>query len=282
MSPDRGRRVLIVNADDYGLTPGVSAGILRAHRHGIVSSTTALAVGPAFAAHAPALVDSGLPTGAHLGVVGEDPPVLSAREVPSLVDEHGRFPLTWKTFVRRAALGRIDPDDLRHEFRAQLDVLRSAGVDPTHIDAHQNLHLWPTVTTVVLELAREQRIPALRLTRTRQWSPTSFGVRTLSAVLERRARRAGMVVPAASTGLDEAGHLDPARLVASIASLAASGAASAELATHPGEADDPDRVRYRWGYTWPDELEALCSPAAREAVRRSGFELGSFAELVEP
>jgi len=282
VSPDRGRRVLIVNADDYGLTPGVSAGILRAHRHGIVSSTTALAVGPAFAAHAPALVDSGLPTGAHLGVVGEDPPVLSAREVPSLVDEHGRFPLTWKTFVRRAALGRIDPDDLRHEFRAQLDVLRSAGVDPTHIDAHQNLHLWPTVTTVVLELAREQRIPALRLTRTRQWSPTSFGVRTLSAVLERRARRAGMVVPAASTGLDEAGHLDPARLVASIASLAASGAASAELATHPGEADDPDRVRYRWGYTWPDELEALCSPAAREAVRRSGFELGSFAELVEP
>jgi len=282
VSPDRGRRVLIVNADDYGLTPGVSAGILRAHRHGIVSSTTALAVGPAFAAHAPALVDSGLPTGAHLGVVGEDPPVLSAREVPSLVDEHGRFPLTWKTFVRRAALGRIDPDDLRHEFRAQLDVLRSAGVDPTHIDAHQNLHLWPTVTTVVLELAREQRIPALRLTRTRQWSPTSFGVRTLSAVLERRARRAGMVVPAASTGLDEAGHLDPARLVASIESLAASGAASAELATHPGEADDPDRVRYRWGYTWPDELEALCSPAAREAVRRSGFELGSFAELVEP
>ncbi|MFM7508138.1 MAG: ChbG/HpnK family deacetylase [Actinomycetota bacterium] len=282
MSPDRGRRVLIVNADDYGLTPGVSAGILRAHRDGIVSSTTALAVGPAFATHARALVDSGLPTGAHLGVVGEDPPVLSAREVPSLVDEHGRFPLTWRTFVRRAALGRIDTDDLRREFRAQVDVLRSAGVDPTHIYAHQNLHLWPSVTTVVLELAREQRIPALRLTRTRQWSPTSFGVRTLSALLERRARRAAMVVPAASTGLDEAGHLDPDRLVASIESLAASGAASAELATHPGEADDPDRVRYRWGYTWPDELEALCSPAAREAVRRSGFELGSFAELVEP
>jgi predicted glycoside hydrolase/deacetylase ChbG (UPF0249 family) len=282
VSTSGGHRVLIVNADDYGLTPGVSAGILRAHRDGIVSSTTALAVGPAFATHARALVDSGLPTGAHLGVVGEDPPVLSAREVPSLVDEHGRFPLTWRTFVRQAALGRIDTDDLRREFRAQLDVLRSAGVDPTHIDAHQNLHLWPTVTTVVLELAREQRIPALRLTRTRQWSPTSFGVRTLSALLERRARRAGMVVPAASTGLDEAGHLDPARLVASIESLAASGAASAELATHPGEADDPDRVRYRWGYTWPDELEALCSPAAREAVRRSGFELGSFAELVEP
>ena len=189
MSPTAGRRLLIVNADDFGLTPGVCAGILRAHRDGIVSSTTALAVGPAFAANARALVDSGLPTGAHLAVIGEDPPVLGASEVPSLVDGRGRFPLSWRTFVRRAALGRVDPEDLRRECSAQLDVLHDAGVRPTHVDAHQNLHLWPSVATVVVDLARERDIPAVRLTRTRRWTPTSLGVRALSARLERRVRR---------------------------------------------------------------------------------------------
>jgi predicted glycoside hydrolase/deacetylase ChbG (UPF0249 family) len=281
VSPTAKRRLLIVNADDFGLTPGVCAGILRAHRDGIVSSTTALAVGPAFVANAPSLVDSGLPTGAHLAVIGEDPPVLGASEVPSLVDGRGRFPLSWRTFVQRAALGKVDPDDLRRECAAQLDVLYDAGVRPTHVDAHQNLHLWPSVAAVVLDLARERDIPAVRLTRTRRWTPTSLGVRALSTRLERRVRRAGLTVPAASMGLDEAGHLDVDRLVASIAELDVTGATSAELATHPGEAVDPDRDRYRWGYTWPAELEALCSPAARTAVQRSGFTLGSFADLLD-
>jgi len=275
-----GARLLIVNADDFGLTPGVCNGILRGHRDGIISSTTALAVGPAFASHAPALVDSGLPTGAHLAVVGEDPPVLAAREIPTLVDEHGRFPLSWRTFVRRAALGRIDREDLRREFRAQIEVLRAAGVQPTHIDAHQNVHLWPSVADVVIEVARDEGIPALRLTRSHVWTPTSLGVRTLSASLERRARGAGMAVPAASTGLDEAGHLTRTRLLTAVAELAATGAPSAELATHPGEADDPERARYDWDYTWPDELAALCAPETRDAVARAGFELGSFADLV--
>ena len=280
MSGGSGTRLLIVNADDFGLTPGVCTGILRGHRDGIISSTTALAVGPAFGAHATALVDSGLPTGAHLAVVGEDPPVLSAREIPTLVDEHGRFPLSWTTFVRRAALGRIDRDDLRREFRAQIAVLRDAGVQPTHIDAHQNIHLWPSVANVVIDVAQQEGISALRLTRTHVWTPTSLGVRTLSVALERRARRAGMRVPAASTGLDEAGHLTQQRLLTAVDELAATGAPSAELATHPGAADDPERARYRWNYTWPDELAALCSAETRDAVARSGFELGSFADLV--
>ncbi|MFZ4518389.1 MAG: ChbG/HpnK family deacetylase [Microthrixaceae bacterium] len=275
-------RLLVVNADDFGLTPGVSRGILRAHRDGIVSSTTALAVGPAFAAHATALVDSGLPTGAHLAVVGEDPPVLSAAEVPTLVDGRGRFPLTWKQFVARAARGRVDPDDLRREFTAQFDVLEAAGVRPTHVDAHQNLHLWPSVAGVVLEVAAARGVRAMRLTRTSVWTATSGGVRTLSALLARRARAAGFAVPAASTGLDEAGHLSEERLVDAVAWLGGTGAPTAELACHPGEFDDPDRARYEWGYWWPDELDALCSAAARAAVDRAGFRLASFADLPSP
>ncbi|MDP9418579.1 MAG: ChbG/HpnK family deacetylase, partial [Actinomycetota bacterium] len=80
------RRLLIVNADDYGLTAGVSRGILRAHREGIVTSTSVLAVAPGFATTVGWLGESPqLDVGAHLAAVGEDPPLLSAAEIPTLV-----------------------------------------------------------------------------------------------------------------------------------------------------------------------------------------------------
>lgn len=272
-------RLLIVNADDFGLTPGVCRAILAASERGIVTSTTALAVAPAFDAWAADLRDSGLAVGAHLCAVGEDPPLLTAAEVPTLVDSSGRFPLTWRQFLARAARGGIDSDDLRREFSAQIDLLQGAGLTLTHVDAHQNLHLWPTVARVALDLARERQIGAVRVTRSSKWGPTAAGVRVLSAALQRRARSAGMVFPAASTGLDEAGHLELGRLVAAVERLGRSGARTAEIAVHPGEPDDPDRSRYRWGYQWADELSALCAPQVSGAVAGAGFRLGSFAEL---
>ena len=61
--------------------------------------------------------------------------------------------------------------------------------------------------------------------------------------------------------------------------LAASRAPSAELATHPGEPDDPARERYHWGYQWDAELAALTSGTVRHAVKEYGFSLGTFADL---
>ena len=61
--------------------------------------------------------------------------------------------------------------------------------------------------------------------------------------------------------------------------LGAHGAQSVELGIHPGEHDDADLARYEWGYRWGDELDALVSPEARDAVERNGFTLGSYAAL---
>ncbi|MGH9267108.1 MAG: hypothetical protein ACRD0D_02920, partial [Acidimicrobiales bacterium] len=59
--------------------------------------------------------------GVHLAAVGEDPPLLSRSEVPTLFAGRGS-PLceTWSGFLRRAVAGRVDPDDVRREFTAQL------------------------------------------------------------------------------------------------------------------------------------------------------------------
>jgi len=279
-SSQAGERLLIVNADDFGLTPGVCEAVLVAHERGIVTSTSALVVGPAWDQYASALASSGIGVGAHLCVVGEDPPVLSASEVPTLVNAIGRFPLTWKQFVVRAAMGRVDTADLRREFAAQIERMTQAGVRLTHIDSHQNLHQWPQVSSVLFELAAEHGIGAARVTRSSSWSPPALGVRVLGGRFERACRRAGVVTPAGSTGLDEAGRLSLPTLTAAIARLGQSGVATAEVASHPGLADDPARERYEWGYRWSEEFEALQHPSARAAVESAGFELGDFGDLV--
>jgi predicted glycoside hydrolase/deacetylase ChbG (UPF0249 family) len=274
------RPLLIVNADDYGLTEGVSRAILDAHRDGIVTSTSVLALAPAFATTVGWLDDApALGTGAHLALVGEDPPLLSAREIPSLVDQRGRLDLSWRRFLPRAAARRVDPDDVRRELDAQIEAIRGAGVVIDHLDTHQNLHLWPSVRQVVMELGEAHDVRVIRVTRSTARSPVGVVVSRLARDLEARCDRAGWAYAAASTGLDEAGNLEQRRMIDALRRLYATGAPSAELATHPGQAGDPDLARYEWDYRWGDELAALRSPDVRAEVDALGFRLGTFGDL---
>jgi predicted glycoside hydrolase/deacetylase ChbG (UPF0249 family) len=274
--------LLIVNADDFGLTPGVTRGIAVGHRDGVITSTSMLAVAPSFPLAA-AMAASGdlddLGIGVHLAAVGEDPPLLSAKEVPSLVDRRGAFWQSWRQFLPRVAAGRIDREDLRREFTAQVERARSVGVPLTHVDTHQHLHLWPLVRDVVIEVAATAGIDAIRATRTSGRGPKARGIGRLARGLADSAERAGMRHPRAFAGLDEAGHLTGPVLCGAIEALGASQVPSAEIGCHPGEADDPERRRYRWGYAWPEELAGLRSPAARTAIDAGGFRLGTFADL---
>jgi len=275
-------RLLIVNADDYGLTAGVCRAIVRAHQDGIVTSTSALALGPAFGACSSLLDDAPeLGVGVHLAVVGEDPPLLGASEIPTLVDQDGRLPLSWKRFLPRAFAGRVDVADLRRELNAQLDAVGEAlpGRTLTHIDTHQHLHLWPPLGALVIDLARQRAIPAVRVTRSAGRGGRALVVNRLARRFDTRAIASGLRTTDAFAGFDEGGTLATDRLVRTIDRLGGSGAQSVEVGTHPGEHDDDDLTRYEWGYRWSDELDALLSPEARAAVERNGFTLGSYAAL---
>ena len=273
-------RLLVVNADDMGLTPGVCRAVRRAHLDGVVTSTSVLAVGTAFEQAAATVRDAGdLGLGAHLAIVGEDRPLLSAREVPTLVDREGRFPLSYRTVVARGVAGRIDADDVAREFRAQLERVRGIGVPVTHLDTHQHTHLWPAVAAVVVGLAREAGIPSVRLPGSRRRGPLGAGVRMLAGRLRLRLDRAGMHTTDGYAGLDEAGHLDGERFAGALRQLTDDGVATAEVNTHPGEAGDSDLSRFDWGYRWADELSMLTAPSTRALVERLGWRLGTFADV---
>jgi chitin disaccharide deacetylase len=272
--------MLIVNADDYGLTTAVSQGILHAHRQGVVTSTSVLALAPGFRPSAPWLRDEErLGIGAHLAAVGEDPPLLSAREIPTLVDRRGRLPISWRRLLPRLLARRVDPADIAREFAAQLGAIRSEGLTVDHLDTHQHVHLWPGVREVVLDLAVRAGVPAVRVTRSNERSLVGSTVRRFAKKLEAEARVDGLAFPGDAAGLDEAGRLDTATAVTALDRLAASAQACVELSAHPGAHDDPDRDRYRWNYRWGAELDALCAPEVRATIDRHAFRLGTYADI---
>ena len=206
-----------------------------------------------------------LGVGVHLAVVGEDPPLLTRSEIPSLLDRDGRLPSSWRRFLPRAFAGRIDVADLRRELNAQLDAVSGAlpGRTLTHLDTHQHLHLWPPFGSLVIELARERGIPAVRVTRSVGRGGRSLVVNRLGRRFDTKASAAGLRTTDAFAGFDEGGTLVTDALVRTIDRVGATDAHSVEIGIHPGEHGDADLARYEWGYRWAEELDALLSPEAR-------------------
>lgn len=274
---------LVVTADDLGLTPGINAAVMACHDRGLVTATSLLAVGMAFDDAARLLRERpSLELGAHLALVGEDPPLLSPRSIPTLVDASGRFPLSYRTVVARALAGRLDPDDVRRELAAQLERVLGLGLPVTHVDTHQHTHLWPSVGQVVVDLAREAGVPAVRTTTSHSHGPVGLAVRTLAVPLGRRVRRAGLAGTADYAGLDEAGSMNRERLARTLHAAARRGADTLEVNLHPGTAGEASLSRFAWGYRWAEEATALTDPATRAIVEHLGYELVGFSALPSP
>ena len=130
-------RLLIVNADDLGMHPAVNRGVLDAIENGIAQSCSLMAPCPA-AADALALLRERphVPFGVHLTLVRDTPAdtwTPLSRDVPTLVDPIGRlFPHAQAARL----LAGLRIDDVRREFRAQLDMVLATGLRPTHLDFH--------------------------------------------------------------------------------------------------------------------------------------------------
>ncbi|PYN87300.1 MAG: hypothetical protein DMD87_15595 [Candidatus Rokuibacteriota bacterium] len=245
-------RRLIVNADDFGLTPGVSAGILSAHRHGIVTSTTLLVTAAIDAEQLAALRDSGLGVGIHVNLTLGRP--LSGGH--SLVDADGRF-------VRdaRHAAARADARDVEREVNAQIEkfayLMRR---EPTHLDTHHHVGLLPPVTEVVLDAARRLGV----------------AVRSQNAPARARALTAGLKTPDHFFG--ESGPGAYWSLARTLAHLRALPSGVSEFMAHPGWCDAA--LSYsRYGRQRETEMIGVGTSAARAAASSLGITLCHFGEL---
>ena len=146
---------LIVNADDYGHSPGISMGIRQAHLEGIVTSTTAMMNRPLAPAELTIAVRAcpKLGIGVHL-VLTTGKPVLAAEKVSTLVDSQGKF-LKLPVLVER--LNRIAVDQVWAEWNAQIEkFIRHYGKNPDHLDSHHHCsYFTPVLFERMIRLAEQ-------------------------------------------------------------------------------------------------------------------------------
>jgi predicted glycoside hydrolase/deacetylase ChbG (UPF0249 family) len=254
---------LVVNADDFGFTRDVNAGIVEAHRNGILTATTLMANGDAF-----------------------DDAVRLAKETPSLdigchlvlVGAPG-FPLTIPQLVRAVALGRIRIYD---ELMKQVRRIVDAGLSPTHLDTHKHTHLLPPVLEAVARISEEFRIPWVRRPFDFPLQPGGVGWKNRlmrlmsgrfgSALARHHCRSTDWFAGFRLTGRYRSGDL--AELIRALPE------GVTEFMCHPGRCGDELRsARTRLKESREEELRALTSPEVRAALAGAGVKLCSFREL---
>ena len=253
---------LVVTADDLGLSPGVTRGILESHKGGIVRSAS-LMVTFASSPEAAALsrMEPDLEVGLHLDFVGGEP-VSDPSRVASLCDDQGRF---WRLpeFSWRLFTGRIRASDLATEVRAQAALARSWGHLPLAWDSHRHVHLMPPVARVVGRIAHDEGVRWVRRARSpRFWTGPKAGALGVASLASALAYR-GIAGPSWYVDLTSA---RPRPDAASVALLAAYGGVG-EISAHPGYVDDGlrdtgDAVQS----VRPDDLHLLTDPLLRTAL----------------
>ena len=132
-------RLLIINADDFGMCHSVNQAVMQALAFGIVQSTTLMVPCP-WVTHAIHFLQSNpnIHFGVHLTVISDWKdyrwgPVLPKDQVASLLDEDGYF---YNFYKMPFFLDYVDLLELELEFRAQIETVLSAGLKPTHLDWH--------------------------------------------------------------------------------------------------------------------------------------------------
>ncbi len=159
---------LIVNADDFGMSRGITDGIIVAHRYGFLTSTSLITNMPA-AAYAIARGHDfpNLGIGVHLNIC-QGRPFLRAGDVPTLVDRTGRFHSP-AVMARKLWTGRAAAHEIEAEFRAQIGWMRDHGITPTHADSHHHMHLYPAAARPFARALAAEGIPCMRASRCAVW-----------------------------------------------------------------------------------------------------------------
>jgi predicted glycoside hydrolase/deacetylase ChbG (UPF0249 family) len=267
---------LAVNADDFGFTPDVNAGIVAAHRGGILTATTLMANGDAFDdAVRLARETPTLDVGCHLVLIGGR----------SLVAPYAALPASVAQLLRALAGRRIA---VYEELAAQVRKILAAGLQPTHLDTHKHTHLLPPVLDAVARISEEFGIRWVRrpfdlpLTALRGGVPwlkriTSDGLQVMRRRFHRVLASHGCRTTDHFAGFQITGRFRTAELVQLIRELPDG---VTEFMCHPGYCGAAlKRAPTRLKESREGELEALMAAETRRALEESGVELVSYRAL---
>ena len=282
-------RRIIINADDFGLHPAVNQGIIDGFCNGCITSTSIMPGGAAFdEAVKLASSHSKLGIGVHLMLVGGRT-VCKPVEIPTLTDAQGNLSLDYRVFLNGYFTGKINKQEIRRELTAQVARVAKTGLPISHLDSHQHMHIVPGIIDIVLDIAKQFAIPAIRIPS----EPLLFaggyplqcsrfiartGLSVLSEFAARKVRQRGLRAPDHFFGMLAGGNLQLEYLLAIIRQLPSG---ISEIMMHPGVNDPLLKKIYPWGYHWQDELQAVTSVHVRSCLQEKKVKLISFRELCD-
>jgi chitin disaccharide deacetylase len=284
---------LILNADDFGMTRGVNDAIVRAHQEGILPSATLMANGPAFEdAVQRALANPSLGVGCHLVLVGGQA-IAPPEEISSLADPAGNLPQSLEALVARVSCGLVRSKHIERELQAQIEKIRRAGIEPSHVDTHKHTHAHPAVMEALGKVAHACGIARVRnpFERLRDsWKTTrgekgGYSIQLMSAVAARSVtllfraicKKYGLSSPDRFLGLAMTGNLGP-RALRQMIDMVSDG--RTEIMLHPGLCDDDlagsgSRLQMQRQL----ELEGLLDPELKRVLGERDIRLITFREL---
>lgn len=279
---------LIINADDFGRHISINRAIIHGHVSGCITSASLMPGGSAFQdAVDKAIEHPQLGIGVHLTLIGEKP-VMNPTEIPSLVDDKGYLLKEYPQFLARFLQGKIDLSEVRAEFIAQMDKVYASGVRITHIDSHQHLHVLPGIIDIVLDIAEQYHVKALRIPD----APLGFtggysyslgqlisraGLVFLAKIAWFRAKRRGFKIPDHFLGIVAGGSLKEDCLL-NIADKLQNGIT--EVMVHPGDDDVLLRAECGWQHNFQEELAAVSSSKVRDLLESKEIGLATFKDIM--
>jgi len=265
---------LIVNSDDFGISDGVSRGILEAHHQGIVTSTTTMVNMPA----AEAAIRQAQQSAPDLGLglhftLSFGKPVSDPATVPSLVTGEGAFVSTYADLMEK--IPHFSAGDLEREMLAQFERFRQlAGCLPDHLDSHHGAtYSHPTAFDVMLRLSKEHNLPI-------RWSEAiderygldSSMVSALNASLKKHGkprtsdRLVDFIFDFESTSRIE-------RLKAGLRTIQDG---YSELVVHVGYAEN---LQEDYNFQREQELAAVIDESVRQIIEAEGIQHCNFGDL---
>jgi hopanoid biosynthesis associated protein HpnK len=282
-------KVLILTGDDFGVSSLVNGAIIQAHQQGILTAASLMVNGGSFQEAVDlARENPRLAVGIHITLV-RGASSLCPGDLFPLVDKSGQFSENPVFAGLRYFFEKGAGPLLGKEMEAQIQKFLSAGLVPSHVDGHLQLHMHPTILEILLRLAQKYSIPAVRLPR----EPLAvnlkadrrnpglkffhwFVYRWLCSHAEKRMRSLHLLFSDRFFGLLACGHMNESYLLRIIDSLEPG---VTEMGLHPALALPSELKQFAPDYEYENELQALLSPRVRERIQARNIKLANYHSL---
>jgi len=265
------KKSFILTADDFGMTEGCNAGIIKAMKEGIVTSTSIMMNMPK--------IDHGIALarqhkiqamGVHINI-SQGPSLLPREEVSSLVNENGRFILEVRDGNFKGVneiTQKFSAKEIEKEAREQIERFREFGIKLSHLDTHHSIHMRREFRHIFIKLANEYKVPLRKI----NYGKTSLKRRIFEKFIRRDIYRSADQFT--THFFEEGVSMDVLKNM-----ILEAPPGVTEIMCHPGFVDDELMAISGYNTKRGEELEILTSEEMKNWIRDHHISLVSYDEL---